>query len=46
MQIFEVKVKTNASKNEVKLIDNKKLLVAKQQLLLKKEKKTSKLFCY
>ena len=27
MQIFEVKVKTNASKNEVKLIDNKKLFV-------------------
>ena len=27
MQIIEVKVKTNASKNEVKLIDNKKLFV-------------------
>ena len=27
MQIIEVKVKTNASKNEVKLIDNKKFFV-------------------
>ena len=27
MQIIEVKVKTNAFKNEVKLIDNKKLFV-------------------
>ena len=27
MEIFEVKVKTNASKNEVKLIDNKKFVV-------------------
>ena len=27
MQIIEVKVKTNASKNEVKLIDNKKLFL-------------------
>ena len=27
MEIFEVKVKTNASKNEVKLIDNKKFFV-------------------
>ena len=37
MQIIEVKVKTNASKNEVKLIDNKKLFV-KTTAIPEKEK--------
>ena len=46
MQIIEVKVKTNAFKNEVKLINNKKLFVKTAATPLKKEKQTNRLFCY